>query len=449
MGNYSRNIELGLLEWKTKSRRKPLILRGARQVGKTTVVRQFGKRFKQYIELNLERKDEAQLFATIHDVQYLAETIFLLHNKDFRERDTLLFIDEIQAVPDAINQLRYFYEELPWLHVIAAGSLLETLLHENLRIPVGRVEYAVLRPVSFDEYLAALGEEGLLKTWQQIPLPDHAYPLLLPLYHKFTMMGGMPEVVEAYVEERDLQGLAGIYRALQESYKSDVDKYASSSTRVQTLRHAIDSLLGEAGTRIKFEGFGKSNYGSREMGEALRTLEKAMLLHLLYPVTQADFPLIPNKRKSPRLQMLDTGLMNFYCGLQPQMLTLTDLNTIQGGRIIEHMTGQEMLASSWQIDHHLQWWTREEKHAMAEVDFIIQIQGRIIPVEVKSGATGSLRSLLYMMDLLPHPYALRLYAGPLVLQEATTLQGKKVKLLSLPYFLAGLIPHYAEWLMLQ
>jgi hypothetical protein len=147
--------------------------------------------------------------------------------------------------------------------------------------------------------------------------------------------------------------------------------------------------------------------------------------------------------------MLDTGLMNFYCGLQPQMLTLTDLNTIQGGRIIEHMTGQEMLASSWQIDHHLQWWTREEKHAMAEVDFIIQIQGRIIPVEVKSGATGSLRSLLYMMDLLPHPYALRLYAGPLVLQEATTLQGKKVKLLSLPYFLAGLIPHYAEWLMLQ
>jgi predicted AAA+ superfamily ATPase len=447
MIDYPRNIETALLDWRKSHRRKPLILRGARQVGKTTVVRQFGKSYKQYIELNLEKKAEGDLFTAITNIHTLAETIFLLRNKKFSEQDTLLFIDEIQAVPEAINQLRYFFEELPWLHVIAAGSLLETLLNEHVQIPVGRVEYVVLRPVCFEEYLQALGEEGLLKLLQKIPFPDHAFPLLLPHYHKFTLMGGMPEIVDAYREKQDLKGLTGIYRALQESYKSDVDKYAKSGVMVQTLRHAIDSLPAEAGLRIKFEGFGKSNYGSREMGEALRTLEKAMLLHLLYPVTQHEIPLLPNKRKSPRLQMLDTGLMNFYSGLQPQMLAFSDLNDIQGGRIIEHMTGQEILASSFAIDHQLQWWTREEKHAMAEVDFIIQVKGHIIPIEVKSGATGTLRSLLYLMDLLPHPYALRLYAGPLLLQEATTPQGKKIRLLSLPYFLAGRVEKYVVWLM--
>jgi predicted AAA+ superfamily ATPase len=447
MVDYGRNMEATLLDWKKSQRRKPLILRGARQVGKTTVVRQFGKRYKQYIELNLEKKAEGDLFATIPNIQTLAETIFLLRNKRFTEQDTLLFIDEIQAVPEAINQLRYFYEELPWLHVIAAGSLLETLLHEQVRIPVGRVEYAVLRPVCFEEYLQAMGEEGLLQLWRTLPFPNYAFSLLLPHYHKFTLMGGMPEVIDAYREKQDLAGLSGIYRALQEGYKNDVDKYAQSSTMVQTIRHAIDSLPTEAGVRIKFEGFGKSNYGSREMGEALRTLEKAMLLHLLYPTTQHEFPLMPNLRKSPRLQMLDTGLLNFYSGLQPQMLALSDLNSIQGGRIIEHMTGQEILAASHAIDHRLQWWTREEKHAMAEVDFILQVQGHIIPVEVKSGATGTLRSLLYLMDLLPHPYALRLYAGPLLRQEAITPGGKKVQLLSLPYFLAGQVERYAAWWM--
>ena len=449
MADYARNIETTLLAWKQSPRRKPLILRGARQVGKTTVVRQFGKRYKQYIELNLEKKAEGDLFATINNIQTLAETIFLLRNKNFSEQDTLFFIDEIQAVPEAINQLRYFYEELPWLHVIAAGSLLETLLHEQVQIPVGRVEYAVLRPVCFEEYLQAMGEEGLLTLLRTLPFPNYAFPLLLPHYHKFTLMGGMPEVVDAYREKQDLKSLSGIYGALQESYKNDVDKYAKSGTMVQTIRYAIDSLPAEAGVRIKFEGFGKSNYGSREMGEALRTLEKAMLLHLLYPTSQHSFPLMPNMRKSPRLQMLDTGLLNFYSGLQPQMLAIADLNTIQAGRIIEHMTGQEMLAASHAIDHRLQWWTREEKHAMAEVDFIIQVQGHIIPVEVKSGAAGTLRSLLYLMDLLPHPYALRLYAGQLLLQSATSPAGKTVQLLSIPYFLAGQVERYAEWLMQQ
>jgi predicted AAA+ superfamily ATPase len=447
MSEYKRNIEIWLESWKKKEKRKPLILRGARQVGKTTVVKQFGTQYKQFIELNLEKKENARLFQEISNINDLAEAIFLFHKKSIAEQDTLLFIDEIQAVPEAINQLRYFYEDLPWLHVIAAGSLLETLLHDDLRIPVGRVEYAVLRPVCFEEYLSAMGETGALEFYRRLPTTEYAHGILLDHFHKFTLLGGMPEIIEAYVQNGDLQALGTIYRSLQESYKSDVDKYARNGTMVQTLRHAIDSLPLEAGQRIKFEGFGKTNYSSREMGDALRTLEKALLLNLLYPTTQTDFPLMPNMRKSPRLQMLDTGLLNFYSGLQPQLMLLKALNAIHGGRVIEHMVGQEILASSFNIDHKLQWWTREEKHATAEVDFLLTVEGKVIPVEVKAGATGTLRSLLMMMDLLPHPFAIRLYAGKMSVDEVKTPGGKAIKLLNLPYFLAGRLDDYSRWFM--
>ncbi|MCU0388384.1 MAG: AAA family ATPase [Chitinophagaceae bacterium] len=449
MNDYRRNIETWLEGWKRKENRKPLVLRGARQVGKTTIVRQFGSRYKQYIELNLEKKDDAGLFQEISDIHALTEAIFLFHKKRISEQDTLLFIDEIQAVPEAINQLRYFFEELPWLHVIAAGSLLETLLHENLRIPVGRVEYAVLRPLSFDEYLGAIGETGPQEFFHRLPVPDYAHTALLDHFHRFTMLGGMPEIIGEYAMHRDVQALGTIYRSLQESYKNDVDKYARNTTMVQTLRHAIDSLPREAGQRIKFEGFGNTNYRSRDMGEALRTLEKALLLHLLYPTTQTDFPLMPNMRKSPRLQMLDTGLMNFYSGLQPQLLVLKDLNNIHGGRVIEHMVGQEILASSFEIDHKLIWWTREEKHSMAEVDFVIPVEGHLIPVEVKSGETGTLRSLLMFMDMVPHQWAIRLYSGKIMLNEANTPSGKKIKLLNLPYYLAEKVEVYAKWFITE
>jgi uncharacterized protein len=449
MISYPRNIASWLLKWKEKSTRKPLVLRGARQVGKTTVVRQFATNYKQFIYLDLEQNSDSKPFRELNDIDQLAESIFLLHNKSLNQKDTLLFIDEIQAVPEAINQLRYFYEKLPWLHVIAAGSLLETLLDEKIHIPVGRVEYAVLRPVNFPEFLRAIGEDGALELYNRVPVPDYAFDKLLDSFHRFTLIGGMPEVVQHYTENRDLQALGSIYRGLQESYKEDVEKYARSSAMVQTLRHVIEVLPLEAGRRIKFEGFGQSNYGSREMGESLRTLQKAMLLHLVYPTTQTQFPLLPNKRKSPRLQMLDTGLMNFYSGLQPQLILLKDLNSIYGGRVIEHMVGQELLASTCEIDYRLQWWTREEKQAMAEVDFILPVKGYIIPVEVKAGATGTLRSLLMIMDLLPHHWAIRLYAGKIKLDEVTSPGGKKVIFLNLPYFLAGKLEEYALWLMEQ
>lgn len=444
---YTRQIEIDLLEWKNAPTRKPLLLRGARQVGKTTVVDAFAKHYTQYISLNLETEEEGNLFREISNINKLVEAIFFLKEQVLEEKNTLLFIDEIQAVPEAINQLRYFYEKVPWLHVIAAGSLLETLLDEKVPIPVGRVEYKVVRPVCFAEYLGAMGEIKLLEQWHNVPMNDYAYQRLLNAFHTYTLIGGMPEVVQHYAQYGDLVKLAPIYESLTESYRNDVEKYARNSTMVQVIRHAIDSLPLQAGQRIKFQGFGNSNYGSREMGEALRTLEKAMLLHLLYPTTQTDWPLLPDKKKSPRLQMLDTGLMNFYAGLQPQLIMVKDLNNIYQGKVIEHMVGQEILAAEQALHYKPQWWTREKKDSIAEVDFLVAVAGLIIPVEVKAGATGTLRSLHLLMDLLPHAYAVRLYAGALKIDSLQTQTGKHFQLLNLPYFLAGKIKEYVGWMM--
>lgn len=449
MKAYTRTIEEALLDWKNNPDRKPLLLRGARQVGKTTVVNKFAKHYAQYIHINLERSADVKVFQEFHEVKKLVDAIFFLKEKSITEKNTLLFIDEIQAYPEAINLLRYFYEDAPWLHVIAAGSLLETILDENVHIPVGRVEYKLVRPVSFLEFLQAWGKEQLLAQMEAVPLSDFAHSKLYDAFHTYALVGGMPEVVGHYIHHGDLVRLAPIYESLVESYRNDVEKYARNTTQVQVIRHAISALPLEAGKRIKFEGFGSSNYKSREMGEALRTLEKAMLLHLLYPTTQTDWPLMPDKKKAPRLQMLDTGLMNFYAGLQPQLLGLQDLNQIHQGKVIEHLVGQELLASEAGLHYQPQWWVREKKDAQAEVDFLITVEGIIVPVEVKSGATGTLKSLLILMDSLPHPYAIRLYAGKLQMDAVKTPNGKTIRLLSLPYFLACKLKAYVRWLMDQ
>ncbi|MBO9573647.1 MAG: AAA family ATPase, partial [Chitinophagaceae bacterium] len=195
---FKRDIEEELVKWSTDYDRKPLLLRGARQVGKTTVVRAFGKSFQQYIELNLENERDSEMFGS-RDIETIVQTIFLSNNKNlaFKE-NTLLFIDEIQQVPEAVNMLRYFYEKYPEIKVIAAGSLLETIFNEEKSIPVGRVDYRVMRPVSFPEFLGALGEEQAQEQLKNIPLNDFAHTTLIRLFHTYAVTGGMPEIVNRY-----------------------------------------------------------------------------------------------------------------------------------------------------------------------------------------------------------------------------------------------------------
>lgn len=446
----NRNILAELIRWKTDPGRKPLLLRGARQVGKTTIVDMFAGEFEQYIRLNLELEEDAAPFRNYTNVQQLTEALFFIKDKNIDKlRSTLLFIDEIQEVPGALNLLRYFYEQLPDLHVIAAGSLLETAIKGNTKIPVGRLEYKVVRPMCFDEYLQATGDKSALEQYRKVPMDEYAHDKVLALFHNYVLIGGMPAVVDHYLANRNLSALAAIYESLIVSYINDVEKYGRTSNLVQVIRHVINSSYYEAGTRIKFNHFGNSNYSSKKVSEAIRILEKVMLVHLIYPTTNARLPIVPDLKKSPRLQVLDTGMMNHFAGLQKEIIGTTNLNNIYQGKITEHMVGQELLASKFNVLNNLNFWVRQKVDASAEVDFVIPYDGLIIPVEVKSGSSGTLRSLHGFMDAAPHDIAVRLYNGKVKVDHINTLNGKEYRLLNLPYYLAMHIEKYLDWMKIS
>ena len=437
-----------LKKWAEKKDRKPLVLRGARQVGKTTLVEIFSKNFDQYIYLNLELDKDKQIFEESSDIQELTDAIFFLKNKTKKAEKTLLFIDEIQNSPKAVSWLRYFYENVKYLYIIAAGSLLETLIGNHISFPVGRIEYIPIRPFSFSEFVNALGEEQSLSILNQIPVPDFSHEKLLKLFRLYTLIGGMPGVIKNYVENRDLNALTPIYDSLITSYKDDVEKYAKSRIHVNTLRHTIEHSFREAGSRIKYHGFGNSNYKSREMKEALLTLEKALLLKLIFPVTSTKIPLQPNIRKSPKLQLLDTGLVNFAAGLQKQIFGSKTLSDVYEGKIAEHIVGQELSALLNSVSHNIYFWTRE-KYSDAEVDFVYQYNDEIIPIEVKSGTTGRLRSLHEFIDRADHNYGVRIYAGKLKIEKSRTRAGKDFHLLNLPFYLVHRIDEYLVWFIAE
>jgi predicted AAA+ superfamily ATPase len=447
---FNRLINKELDIWLAKPDRKPLVLRGARQVGKTTVINQFAQQFEQYIYLNLEIKEDKEPFIKYSNLEQLLQTIFFLKNQLLaKKEDTLIFIDEIQEVPEALNILRYFYEQEPTIKVIAAGSMLESIFDKKIHFPVGRIEYKVLRPVSFPEFLEALGETAALEQLHKIPFQQFAQDKLIKLYHQYAIIGGMPEVVNNYVKNKDFTSLNSIFDSLITSYMDDVEKYAKNDTQILHLRHVIKSSFSEAGKRIKFAGFGNSSYRSREIGECLRTLEKVMLLHLIYPNTSATLPFLPDLKKSPRLQILDTGMLNHFVGIQKEIMGSDDLSKIYQGTMIEHLTGQELLANQYSALSELFFWVKEKKESTAEVDFLFSFEGKIIPIETKSGKTGTLRSLHLFMDEAPHNMAVRFYAGDLNISEVKTTQNKTFFLLSLPYFLVSQIKEYLIWFQNQ
>ncbi|MCE1165310.1 MAG: AAA family ATPase [Bacteroidetes bacterium] len=354
---FYRQILKEMENWAAGSKRKPLILRGARQVGKTTAVNQFSTRFDEYIYINLELKDDKEIFSGVRNIQELVEAVFFLKNKSYsKEKKTLIFIDEIQFVPEAINFLRYFYESFPDLYVIAAGSMLESVFKSDASFPVGRVEYLVLRPATFPEFLDAVNEKEALKQLSNIPLNEFAFGKLISLFHTYALIGGMPEIVYDYAENKNLTGLKTIYESLLASYIDDVEKYAGNVAQMHHLRHVINSSFSEAGKRIKYSGFGNSMYKYREMREALRTLEKALLLSVVHPVTKAVLPIMPDIKKSPRLHLLDTGLMNYFVGIQSEILKTENLNNVCEGTLIEHLVGQELLAGQYNALSGLNFW---------------------------------------------------------------------------------------------
>jgi predicted AAA+ superfamily ATPase len=333
----------------------------------------------------------------------------------------------------------------PELYVIAAGSLLESAIDSHISFPVGRVEYLAVRPCSFQEFLIAMNEIRSLEVLSEFPFPVYAHDKLMDLFRLYTLLGGMPAVVDKYSKTRDIVSLAVLFDSLINSFLDDIEKYSRNQSMARVIRHVMEQSFYFTGSRITFQGFGKSNYKSREVGEAFRMIEKAMLLQLVYPTTTVIPPLIPDQRKSPKLHFVDVGLINYRCGLQKELFGTTAIDAIYQGRIAEQIVAQELLSLNTSVSAKNHFWVREKHQSSAEVDFIYPYREYLIPVEVKAGKAGMLRSIHQFIHRSPHPYAVRVYSGKLSVDHLRTPYGTNYMLLNLPFYLVHKMDDYLEW----
>ncbi|MGF1556912.1 ATP-binding protein [Paucihalobacter sp.] len=445
--NFKRHIYQKLEEWKSSKNRKPLIVRGARQVGKTTLVQYFSKTYLHSITLNLERVSDLRYFKDFKDAKTITDALLTTYNIPSNQKaQTLLFIDEIQESPEAIALLRYFYEDVPELHIIAAGSLLEQVMQKVKSFPVGRVEFIYIHPLNFIEYIEAKKHIAALAAIDTIPVKKHAHPILIKLFHEYAIIGGMPEVVKMFLTTQSVSDLPKVYESIWATYKSDVEKYAQNATDARIIKHIINVAHLYIDQRIKFQNFGNSNYKSREVGEAMRNLNDARIIQLIYPATNTTPPIIPDTKKSPRLQFLDTGLVNYELSIQAEMMALDDFNTAYKGAIIPHLITQELMSLNTLHYKQANFWVREKAQASSEVDLIVQFNDKIIPIEIKSGKEGKLKSLHQFVENSTHPYAIRMYAGTFNIEKQQTAVLKKPYLLmNLPYYLGNKLPEYIAY----
>lgn len=445
---FGRHIVDYLKRWYRSDNRKPLLIRGVRQCGKTSAVRLFADEVPGYIEVNLEAPGEKDIFQRNLTAKELLSAIRLSKGVTAPVGRSILFIDEIQACPEAIKYLRYLFEDVPELAVIASGSLLELYLaNESIQFPVGRVEHAFMYPVTFREFLRAYAREDMIDELNKVPVPSYAVPVLYKAYVDYSILGGMPEVLNAKLEGAELEELSTVYSSLMISFFDDIPKYASNRTMAEVIRHCLEAAPSETGNRITYAGFGGSSYRSREAGEAIRTLEKAMLIHLVHASGSMNPPIRENRRKSPKLLFVDSGLLMHLLGAQWETIGIKDLNSAFRGILAEQCIGQAIAANHRNRFPALRFWARGKRGSSAEVDFLVQHGERLIPLEVKSGATGRLRSLHRFMEDSKHDIAVRFYSGEVRVDSLRTRSGREFALLNLPHFVVGDLNQYLDWLI--
>jgi uncharacterized protein len=446
MTYFKRHIFQNLMQWKENPDRKPLILRGARQVGKTTLIQLFAKTYKNQIFLNLDRASDLNFINKYNDAKTLTEALFIMNNLlPDEKRDTLLFIDEIQESEQAISMLRYFYEDIPELHVIAAGSLLEHKIKKVKSFPVGRINYLYLHPLNFVEFLDALDQNIAIEQLKTIPVKKSAHQTLMDLFHKYAIIGGMPEIVKTYRDSKSVAALAQVYESIWETYKNDIEKYAQGNSELRVIKHILNTACFHFNKRIKYQNFGNSAYRSREVSEGFRSLDDAKIIQIIYPTTSFIPPIIPDVRKSPKIQFLDTGILNFELKIQDQMLALENLSSLYKGDLIPHLVFQELISKNTTSYKKPVFWVREKTQASAEVDLLYTFKNMIFPVEIKAGSHGTLRSLHQFIERSNHPYAVRMYAGEFLIEKAKTPTGTPYLLMNLPYYLSTQIESYLQF----
>ena len=437
-----------LKEWKDRATRKPLVIRGARQVGKSFLVRLMASEtFTNLVEINFERMpDTASLFAskTPRTILPLLEARF---NMPIEPGKTLLFLDEIQAAPEVFAALRYFHEEMPGLHVIAAGSLLEFVLQEHsFSMPVGRIEYLHLGPMSFEEFLLALGQKKLRQWLMRFTLPevipDGLHRELLGLVRQYCVVGGMPEAVAAFAKSGSYQECEQVQQSILSTYRDDFAKYATKAKhrRVEKVFSKIPQLVGR---KFMFSHVDPEER-ARELGSALLLLCLARVAHQVKHSHGNGVPLGAEADDHTfKVLFLDVGLLCRSCGLNVLDIgKAADLTLVNAGAVSEQLVGQHLLmGGAFYEDPKLHCWMRDKPNSSAEVDYLIALGSHVIPVEVKAGSTGKLKSLHLFLSEKNREFGLRFNSDvPSLLDTHTSLPGGKdrpFQLLSLPFYMLG------------
>lgn len=439
-----------LNQWINSKSRKPLVLRGARQVGKSFLVRDFAaKQNKKLFEINLERHKHLEvIFETLNLTQIL-DALASIFKGSFA--DGILFLDEIQATPSALAALRYFYEDRPDLVVIAAGSLLEfTLSEHKFSMPVGRIEYLHIGPFTFEEYLNGMNEKWLVEKFREFKIGDdfstELHRQFLEHYRKFIFLGGMPAALSAYVEEGTLAAGQKILENIKNTYEDDFAKYALKAdlARLQKVYLTIPSQLAQKIKYTKVLAEEKSNIVRRNIDYLI----KARISLPCYHSSCSGIPLVSQKNDDIyKLYWLDVGLANRMLDVDWHAFAKIDFGLLTEGVLAEQFVAQHLAnRSSGEKPPALYYWLREGKANNAEVDFVIQIGSQIVPIEVKAGAEGKLKSLLQFVAEKDTKIAVRFWAGPPQLENVehsiVTAKGStlvKLQLLSLPVYFVGKI----------
>ena len=398
-----RNIDLHLLAWKTSSNRKVLILRGARQVGKTYSIRQFGKTFKYFLEVNFEEAKEIRTFFDYSlNPEMIIEKLSAYYSTPIIPGQTLLFFDEIQSCPSALSALRFFYEKVPELHVISAGSLLEFALSEIASYGVGRLNYLYMFPLTFDEFLIALDQVALLEMLSNhvltVPLDEVFHRRLFEYFKVYQVVGGMPAVVSSYVTKRDLLLCQQILDELIQSFQADFAKYKHKSP-VARIQEVFQSIIMQAGSKFKYANIDSAS-STPALKEALELLIKAGLAYKIYHSSAQGIPLGAQiKSNLFKVVSFDIGIQQRMLGLElSQHIIAESFKQINKGSLAEIYAGQQLIhLFSIHKPFPVYYWHRESKSSNAEVDYVIQESENIIPIEVKAGTKGQMQSMHIFM----------------------------------------------------
>lgn len=411
MTYLARNIDAELLKWKDSPRRKPLLIRGARQVGKSWAIRHLGESFRHYLEINLEKeKDLCRLFEEISDIHELSQRLGTIHNVQIVAGETLLFIDEIQNCPAALKSLWFFKENYPDLHVVAAGSLLEFALNNMPSYGVGRVRSMFMYPMSFKEFLMARGKDSWIEEianadWNH-PVEESVHSRLITEFRSFLMVGGMPASVSAWIETQDYSICQDEQNDIQQNYYDDFAKYARK-VDPQLLRNTLSAVVRQSGQKFVYSRV-DGGYKAEEVKEALTLLRDAGIIIPVQMSAANGLPLGAQVNpKFTRYDYLDTGLllrvlaMNYDDDKELTRLILAGEapDLVNKGIVAELTVGLELLKSSNpQSKYDLFYWENLERNATSEVEYVIAKNARCIPIEVKAGTSGKMKSLRLFLN---------------------------------------------------